>query len=244
MWYTGFMNEITRFRDITRRGTSWFIQIIQYCQDSDVQEVRWSGHVARRRETNGKHPLGRVRSRWENNVKMDLMQIACEDQRWVKLAQDRVQWPSFGNSGFWNHRVSYETLVAFIWHRFINSIIYTYTYIETEEDSMYVARFMYLNTLPNKWGWRFHSNVACYALWRILWSANVCWDPWSRNLLIGLHYETDTHLAFCTSPEKGLVNPSEPLTNIVIKISSTNLTISLFRNTFIFRETPEVSYWT
>jgi hypothetical protein len=22
MWYTGFMNEITRFRDITRRGTS------------------------------------------------------------------------------------------------------------------------------------------------------------------------------------------------------------------------------
>jgi hypothetical protein len=35
----------------------------------------------------GKCPLGRTK-RWEDNMKMDLRDTGCEDQRWMKLAQD------------------------------------------------------------------------------------------------------------------------------------------------------------
>jgi len=39
-----------------------------------------------------KRPLGRPRRRWEDNIKMDLQEVAggCED--WVELAQDRDRW--------------------------------------------------------------------------------------------------------------------------------------------------------
>jgi hypothetical protein len=30
--------------------------------------------------------------KWDNNIKMDLREICCEDGRWMELAQDRVQW--------------------------------------------------------------------------------------------------------------------------------------------------------
>jgi hypothetical protein len=29
---------------------------------------------------------------WEDNIKMDLMEIGCEDEIWMGLAQDRFQW--------------------------------------------------------------------------------------------------------------------------------------------------------
>jgi hypothetical protein len=29
--------------------------------------------------------------RYENNVKMDVTEISCEDQRWLELAQDHIQ---------------------------------------------------------------------------------------------------------------------------------------------------------
>ena len=40
----------------------------------------------------GKRPLGRPRRRWEDNVKMDLQEVAggCED--WMELSQDRDSW--------------------------------------------------------------------------------------------------------------------------------------------------------
>ena len=37
----------------------------------------------------GKRPLGRPRSRWENNIKMDLQEVGCGSMDWVELAQDR-----------------------------------------------------------------------------------------------------------------------------------------------------------
>jgi hypothetical protein len=49
----------------------------------------------------GKGPLGRSRHRWEDNIKME----------WVQLAQDRGKWwvlvnavmnPGFSNSASWN----------------------------------------------------------------------------------------------------------------------------------------------
>jgi hypothetical protein len=39
----------------------------------------------------GKRPLGRPRSRWEDNIKMDLREIGIDGANWIQLAQDRVQ---------------------------------------------------------------------------------------------------------------------------------------------------------
>jgi hypothetical protein len=39
-----------------------------------------------------KKPLGRPRSRWEDNIKMDLEEVGWEGVDWIHLAQDRDQW--------------------------------------------------------------------------------------------------------------------------------------------------------
>ena len=35
----------------------------------------------------GKRPLGRPRSRWEDNIKMDLQEVFCGGMNWIELAQ-------------------------------------------------------------------------------------------------------------------------------------------------------------
>jgi hypothetical protein len=40
----------------------------------------------------GKSPLGRPRLRWEDNFKMDLQEVGCEDMDWIKLVQERDRW--------------------------------------------------------------------------------------------------------------------------------------------------------
>jgi hypothetical protein len=35
-------------------------------------------------------PLGRHRTRWEDNIKTDLIEIVCEGVYWIHLAQDRT----------------------------------------------------------------------------------------------------------------------------------------------------------
>jgi len=61
--------------------------------------MRWAGHVARMGERRGlyrvlvgkpegKRPLGRPRSRWEDNIKMDLQEVGCWYMDWIELAQD------------------------------------------------------------------------------------------------------------------------------------------------------------
>jgi len=40
----------------------------------------------------GKRPVGRPRHRWEDNIKMDLQEVGCEDMVWIELAQDRDRW--------------------------------------------------------------------------------------------------------------------------------------------------------
>jgi hypothetical protein len=70
------------------------------------RRIRWAGHVARMVEGRGvyrvlvgrheeKRPLGRPRRRWEDNIKMDLREIGINGANWIRLAQDRVQWPAF-----------------------------------------------------------------------------------------------------------------------------------------------------
>jgi hypothetical protein len=46
----------------------------------------------------GKRPLGRPRCRWENNIKMDPREIGIDEAKWIRLAQDSVQWRAFVNT--------------------------------------------------------------------------------------------------------------------------------------------------
>jgi len=43
-------------------------------------------------KSEGKRPLGRPRLRWEDNIKMDLQEVGCEDMDWIYLARDRDSW--------------------------------------------------------------------------------------------------------------------------------------------------------
>jgi hypothetical protein len=45
----------------------------------------------------GKRPLGRPRHRWEENIRMDLREIAWGGMEWIDLADDRDQWRALVN---------------------------------------------------------------------------------------------------------------------------------------------------
>jgi hypothetical protein len=40
----------------------------------------------------GKRPLGRPRSRWEDGIRKDLRKIGFEAVDWIRLAQERDRW--------------------------------------------------------------------------------------------------------------------------------------------------------
>ena len=67
------------------------------------RRMRWNGHVARMGEERGvyrvlvgkpegRRPLGRPRSRWVDNIKMDLQEVGCGYMDWIGLAQDKDVW--------------------------------------------------------------------------------------------------------------------------------------------------------
>jgi hypothetical protein len=43
----------------------------------------------------GKRPLGRLRRRWEDGIKIDVKEIGWE---WIQLAQDRGRWHALINT--------------------------------------------------------------------------------------------------------------------------------------------------
>jgi hypothetical protein len=45
----------------------------------------------------GKKPLGRLRCRWENDIKIDLGDTRWSSMDWIDLAQDRDQWRALVN---------------------------------------------------------------------------------------------------------------------------------------------------
>jgi hypothetical protein len=64
------------------------------------RRMRWARHLACMGESRGEYsvlvrkpegnrPLGRPRRRWEDNIRMDLPEVACLGMDWVELAQDR-----------------------------------------------------------------------------------------------------------------------------------------------------------
>ena len=49
------------------------------------------------REPEGKRPLGKLRRRWEDNIKMDLQEVGCRSMNWIDLAQNRNKWRALVN---------------------------------------------------------------------------------------------------------------------------------------------------
>ena len=46
----------------------------------------------------GRRPLGRLRRRWENNIKMDLREVVWRGTDWIDLAEDRESWRALVNA--------------------------------------------------------------------------------------------------------------------------------------------------
>ena len=42
--------------------------------------------------------FGRLRRRWEDNIKMDLQEVGCGDMDWIELAQGRDRWRALVNA--------------------------------------------------------------------------------------------------------------------------------------------------
>jgi hypothetical protein len=69
----------------------------------ESRRMRWAGHVARMREeryvykvlvgkAEGKRPLGRLKRRWEDEMRMDLRKISWRNVDWMQLAHDSDRW--------------------------------------------------------------------------------------------------------------------------------------------------------
>jgi hypothetical protein len=65
--------------------------------------MRWAGHVAQMREKRkayrllvgkprGKRPLGRLRRKWVDNIRMDFAEVGWVDVDWIGLAKARNRW--------------------------------------------------------------------------------------------------------------------------------------------------------
>jgi hypothetical protein len=46
----------------------------------------------------GRRPLGRPRSRWEDNIKMDIKEVGGGGMDWIELARERDRWRALVNA--------------------------------------------------------------------------------------------------------------------------------------------------
>jgi hypothetical protein len=46
----------------------------------------------------GHRPMGIASRRWEDNIKMDLLEVGCGGMDWIGLAQDRDRWRALVNA--------------------------------------------------------------------------------------------------------------------------------------------------
>jgi len=75
-------------------------------RETTSRRMSWAGHVARMGERRGayrvlvekpegKRPLGRSRRRWEDNIKMDLLEVGYWGMDCIELSQERESWRAF-----------------------------------------------------------------------------------------------------------------------------------------------------
>jgi hypothetical protein len=74
-----------------------------------ARRIRWAGHVARLGDKKnayrllvgkpeGRRPLGRLRRRWLENIRMDFVEVRWSDVHWIGLAPNRDRWRALVNS--------------------------------------------------------------------------------------------------------------------------------------------------
>jgi hypothetical protein len=65
-------------------------------------------------KSEGKKPLGRPRSRGEDNIKMDIQEVGFVGMDWIELAQDRGSWQALVtavmNLGVWGKGEAYTEI--------------------------------------------------------------------------------------------------------------------------------------
>ena len=85
-----------------------------YCSPNIVQVIksrrmRWAEHVARMGDTRGvykvlvgkpegKRALGRPRRRWDDNIKMNLLEMGCGGVERIEVAHDKDRWRALVNA--------------------------------------------------------------------------------------------------------------------------------------------------
>jgi hypothetical protein len=73
------------------------------------RRMRWAGHVACMGEDrnvykflmekpDGKRPLRRPRRKWQDGIRMDLMEFGWRSVDWIQLGQDRDRWQALVNT--------------------------------------------------------------------------------------------------------------------------------------------------
>ena len=71
--------------------------------------MRWTSHTVRIKEgrspfkiligtPTGKRHLGRLRRRWEDNIRMDLKEISINTRNWADSAKNRDYWRTLVNA--------------------------------------------------------------------------------------------------------------------------------------------------
>jgi len=71
------------------------------------RRMRLAGHVERMGrgvygvlmgKLEGKRPFRRPKHRWEDNIKMDILEVGCRGMDWIELTQDRDRWRALVNA--------------------------------------------------------------------------------------------------------------------------------------------------
>ena len=89
------------------------------------RRLTWAGHVARLEQSRnpyrvlvgkpeGRRPLGRLRRRWEDDIKVDLREVSCDSRDWIALAEDRDQWRACVRAVI-NFRVPSKPISYYLW---------------------------------------------------------------------------------------------------------------------------------
>jgi hypothetical protein len=101
-WREGGENCVMRRSIVCRHFSPNIIRVIK------SRRMRWAGHIARMEKIRneykmlvgkpkGKRPFGRPRHRWEDNIRMDLIEINLEGVDWIHLVQDTDRWRTVVN---------------------------------------------------------------------------------------------------------------------------------------------------
>jgi hypothetical protein len=110
IWLVKYRDEVTGgWRKLHNEELHDLYSLPSIVRVIKARMMRWTGHVARMGvvrvaynilvgRPEGRRPPGRPKRRWEDNIKMDLMEIGFGDVDWIRWAQDRDRWRALVNT--------------------------------------------------------------------------------------------------------------------------------------------------